>query len=72
MNGDYSAEDVLTAADVPGFPQGTATIYRVTDDASQQESLAALDARGFLRSLDDQRGVFYTGEGYVVEVAEEP
>lgn len=70
MNGDYSAEDVLTAADVPGFPQGTATVYRVLSGDCQLAMLATLDARGYLRTLDDDRQVIDADADYSLEVAE--
>lgn len=72
MNGDYGPEDVLTAADVPGFPQGTATVYRVVTGDGQQAMLATLDARGFLRTLDDDRAVIDADAGYSLEVVGEP
>lgn len=72
MNGDYSSEDVLTAADVPGFPNGTATVYRVrvADDPANRRVLATLDARGILRTLNEKRAVFPIDSCGVVEVVE--
>lgn len=70
MNGDYTREDVLTADDVPGFPSGTATVYRVgrTTDDRHEAIIATLDARGFLRTLNDDRAVFPADECEVLEV----
>lgn len=70
MSGDYAAEDVLTAADVPAFPNGTATVYHVGTDEPGEIVLATLDARGFLRSLDDRRAVCPIDECDVRGVAE--
>lgn len=70
MNGDVDRHEVLTAADVPGFPNGTATVYRVQAFDGEYTRLATLDARGILRSLDDQRAVFIREDGFDLEVVE--